>query len=83
MSELERLHRVFAPGCRIRLLKDSPLTQHDGTLICVRPAGEIWRVIDWDDDDPGIVWLRRADGERETWDCSIEEWFAPVDVCEQ
>lgn len=36
----------------------------------IRREGEEWIVLSGSADDPGIVWLRNAEGERWTWDDS-------------
>ena len=36
----------------------------------VYPNGEVWTVLSGVKDEPDVIWLRQADGERHTWDSS-------------
>jgi hypothetical protein len=47
----------------------------------LHPAGEVFTVLHGSEDDPGVVWLRQADGEYCTWDDEVEvfDWFEVID----
>ncbi|MCW5552841.1 MAG: hypothetical protein KIS67_11865 [Verrucomicrobiae bacterium] len=68
-------------GQMVRLLKDvvarDTVGQETGTVF---RAGEIWEVVSGSDEPPIVVWLRRSDGERQTWDDtpSIYDYFEIV-----
>jgi hypothetical protein len=68
-------------GDWVRLRKDLHTARHDGTPTGVYLAGEIWHVLSGASEDPGVVWFRRPDGNRHTWDDdpSIFDWFEKVD----
>lgn len=77
----ENLLRRYACGLvagqRVSLLKDLVIRNHQGEVIAVHPAGEIWQVMIGVKSDP-VVWFRQADGEPHTWDddaTSVFEWF--------
>jgi hypothetical protein len=68
-------------GQRVRLLKNIVVKDSDGRATGkVIKAGGIWEVAPGSDESPVAVWLRRADGERQTWDddSSIYEYFEVV-----
>jgi hypothetical protein len=69
-------------GQRVALLRDLVVRDHrDKPTGKVHPAGELYTVLHGSEADPGVVWLRQADGARCTWDDSAEifEWFEVVD----
>jgi len=65
-------------GQRVRLKKDIVVTTYDGVPTgTVHRAGEEWIVLSGITTDP-VLWFRRPDGERCTWDddaAEVEEWF--------
>lgn len=71
----------LAAGQRVRLKKDIVVTTQDGVPTgTVWRAGEEWTVLTGIATDP-VLWFRRPDGERCTWDDSAEEvaaWFESV-----
>ena len=68
-------------GQRVALRKDLIVRNHKGEPTgMVNPAGEIWLVLPGLKSDP-VLWFRRPDGERHTWDddaASVAEWFQVV-----
>jgi hypothetical protein len=69
-------------GDVVRLKKDLHTSRGDGTPTGIYPAGQIWRVLSGASEDPGVVWFRRPDGDRHTWDddaSSVFEWFEKVE----
>jgi hypothetical protein len=66
-------------GDQLRVKKVIPVRDHQGTETGeVYDVGEIWTVLPGVDSEPKVIWLRRANGDRCTWDESIFETFAPV-----
>lgn len=64
-------------GQRVRLKKDIVVTCDDVPTGTVHRAGEEWMVLTSITSDP-VLWFRRPDGERCTWDddaTEVEEWF--------
>ena len=68
-------------GERVRLKKDLVVNYLDGVPIgTVHPRGEEWVVLAGMKSDP-VLWFRRPDGERCTWDddsAEVEEWFEKI-----
>jgi hypothetical protein len=56
-------------GDYVRLIKDIVVINHlDQPTGEVYPAGEVWKVLHGAPDDPNVVFLLQADGDRHTWD---------------
>ena len=68
-------------GQRVRLRRSVVLRDHKGTPLGRRfKAGEIWQVLPSSAEPPVVIWLRRPDGERHTWDddASFLDYFEPI-----
>lgn len=59
-------------GQTIALRRDLPLTSEDGPTGEVWPKGDHSTVLRGSQDDPGVIFLRRSDGNRHTWTDSPE-----------
>jgi hypothetical protein len=58
-------------GQKLRLRRDLAIKNPRGRAVGPPiKAGEIWEVIPGAAEPPFVVWLRRPDGERHTWDDS-------------
>jgi len=66
-------------GQRVRLRENIEVKELNGTIVEIIQAGEIWEVIPGSDEPPVVVWLRRPDGQRHTWDDSAS-FFDTFDV---
>ena len=67
-------------GSKVRLRKDLAIRDHANQPTGrVHHRGEIWTVLSGVKEEPDVIWLQQADGERCTWDDkSFDEWF---EVC--
>lgn len=65
------------PGDKLKIVKEIIITDHEGQPTGeIFQVGEIWTVLSGVPDEPDIIWLRQANGERHTWDeVSIFEYF--------
>lgn len=68
-------------GDKIKLKKDIVVSTQDGIPSgVIHRAGEEWVVLTGITSDP-VLWFRRPDGERCTWDddaAEVEEWFERI-----
>lgn len=56
-------------GDKIRLIEDIIIRDHKGKATGKKyNKGEIWPVLSGAKEEPVVVWLLQADGERHTWD---------------
>ena len=56
-------------GDTVRLRRDIVVRDHrDKATGIVHRAGEIWSVDIGVSDEPNVIWLLQADGDRHTWD---------------
>ena len=65
-------------GDRVALRRDLIVNDRRGKPTGeVHRIGEVWTVLHGSEADPGVLWLRQADGERQTWDDGPEvfDWF--------
>jgi hypothetical protein len=68
-------------GQRVRLKKDIVVTCDRSSHRPIHHRGEEGMVIEGITTDP-VLWFRRPDGERHTWDndaASVDEWFERID----
>jgi len=68
-------------GESVRLRRDLMIRQHTGEVMHVIPAGQIWTVLTGSRHDPGIVWFRKPNGSRHTWDDEegLFDWFERIE----
>ena len=70
-------------GQQVALRKELVIRNHMGEPTGdIHPAGEIWLVLPGLKSDP-VLWFRRPDGERHTWDddaACVAEWFRVVET---
>ncbi|HSH15510.1 MAG TPA: hypothetical protein VLD18_05710 [Verrucomicrobiae bacterium] len=77
--ELELYPCGLRAGDKLRVKKAIRVRDHRGMETEeLYDVGEIWTVLPGVESEPRIIWLRRANGDRCTWDESIFETFAPV-----
>ncbi len=56
-------------GDKVMLIKDIIITDHKGKPTGeIFSKGEIWTILSGAKEEPVVVWLLQADGERHTWD---------------
>lgn len=69
-------------GQTVALRKELSIRDHQGNPTGkVHPKGETWVVLPGIKSDP-VLWFRRPDGKRHTWDDdveSVQEWFEVVE----
>ena len=68
-------------GDNVRLRHDIIIKDHKGKPTGkIYPKGEIWNILTGAKEEPMVVWLLQADGNRHTWDDdeSIFETFEVV-----
>ena len=70
----------LSAGTRLRIKKEIVTRQGNAPTGVVYPVGETWTVLNGVVDEPGIIWLRQADGESHTWDAEdILDTFEKID----
>ena len=66
-------------GDRVRLTRELVVLAHTGEINEVRPSGEVWTVLPGVENEPAVIWFRRPDGDRHTWDAAnVFDWFERV-----
>jgi hypothetical protein len=56
-------------GDRVQLKRDLKVVDTSGSPTGqIHPRGELWTVLTGTAAEPGVLWLRQADGELHTWD---------------
>ncbi len=68
-------------GDRVRLRQDLVICDHKGKPTgAVHREGEVWCVLSGSVEPPVDIWLRRPDGDRQTWtdDDDFWKWFEKV-----
>ena len=70
----------LSAGSRLRITKEIRSRDHTGRETGKNyPVGEVWTVLSGVANEPDIIWLRHADGDRHTWDAAaIFDWFELV-----
>ena len=71
---LETYHAGIRAGDKVRVVKEILVKDEHGKIIDIHAAGEIWTILSGNHNEPDVIWLRRPDGERHTWDLSSPSW---------